>query len=148
MDNKPQNEIIIYEGVDGQSRIEVRMNGETVWLTQAQLAELFGVTPQNITIHLKSIFAEGELNEERTCKEYLQVQAEGNREVRRKVKIYDLDAVISLGYRISSDIATRFRAKKTYQISTFVDKVSDIIPSNANVSSGIFLEMAQTHFAQ
>jgi hypothetical protein len=115
-------EMIIYEGADGAPSIEVRVEGETVWLSQAKLAELFGVTPQNITIHLKNIFTERELDEVRTCKESLQVQKEGNRNVNRTVKIYNLDVVISLGYRISSDIATRFRQWATARLREYIVK--------------------------
>ncbi|TGG93590.1 hypothetical protein E4656_11150 [Natronospirillum operosum] len=101
--------ILIYEGED--STVEVRLDKaqETVWLTQSQMAELFNVKPQNITMHLKNVYQEGELTEESTCKDFLQVQFEGEREVRRKRKHYSLDAVISVGYRVSSARATRFR---------------------------------------
>lgn len=122
MTNEPDNSIIIYEGDGGMPRIEVRLQGETVWLTQAQIADLFGVTTQNITIHLKNIFAEGELEEDRTCKEYLQVQKEGDREVSRTVKIYNLDAIISVGYRSNSDIATRFRQWATSRLREYIVK--------------------------
>lgn len=103
------NPILIYEGED--STVEVRLDKaqETVWLTQSQMAELFNVKPQNITMHLKNVYQEGELTEESTCKDFLQVQFEGEREVRRKRKHYSLDAVISVGYRVSSARATRFR---------------------------------------
>ncbi|MEK8090836.1 RhuM family protein [Thermithiobacillus plumbiphilus] len=103
------NPIVIYE--DAGKAVEVRLDGnqETVWLTQAQMAELFDVKPQNVTIHLKNIYAEGELAESGTCKDFLQVQREGGREVERKRKHYSLDAVISVGYRISSARATHFR---------------------------------------
>lgn len=116
------NEIIIYEGDNGSPRIEVRMQGETVWLTQAQIADLFGVTPQNITIHLKNLFSEGEITENRTCKEYLQVQKEGGRSVGRKVKIYNLEAIISVGYRINSDVAIRFRQWATARLREYIVK--------------------------
>lgn len=122
MTNEPDNSIIIYEGDGGMPRIEVRLQGETVWLTQAQIADLFGVTPQNITIHLKNIFAEGELEEDRTCKEYLQVQKEGDREVSRTVKMYNLEAIISVGYRTNSDIATRFRQWATPRLREYIVK--------------------------
>ncbi len=117
-----QNEIIIYRGDSGVPRIEVHLQGETVWLTQAQLAELFAVTPQNITIHLKNLFSEGEIDENRTCKEYLQVQKEGEREVSRKVKIYNLDAIISVGYRINSEVAVRFRQWATARLKEYIVK--------------------------
>ena len=86
------NKIVIYQTEDGHTQIDVRLENETVWLTQAQMAELFQKTPQNITMHIRNVFNEGELDEQATCKEFLQVQTEGARVVRRKVKFYDLDA--------------------------------------------------------
>ena len=103
------NKIIIYQTEDGHTRIDVRIENETVWLTQAQMAELFQKTPQNITMHIRNAFNEGELDEQATCKEFLQVQTEGARVVRRKVKFYDLDVIISVGYRVKSQRGTAFR---------------------------------------
>lgn len=80
---KQKNNIIIYQSNDGQTKVDVQMDGDTMWASQAQIAKLFEVTPQNITIHLKNIFSEGELDENRTCKEFLQVNKEGSREVER-----------------------------------------------------------------
>ena len=88
---------------------QVRLENETVWLTQAQMAELFEKTPQNITMHIGNAYKEGELEKESTCKEYLQVQQEGKRKVTRKVKYYDLDVIISVGYRVHSKRGTAFR---------------------------------------
>lgn len=101
--------IQIYQSADGQIQLDIRLEQETLWLTQAQIAELFQVKPQNITMHLKNVFADGELQEEATCKDFLQVQIEGDREVSRKRKFYNLDAIISVGYRVSSSRATQFR---------------------------------------
>lgn len=101
--------IQIYQSDDGQIQLDIRLEQETLWLTQAQIAELFQVKPQNITMHLKNVFADGELQEEATCKDFLQVQIEGDREVSRKRKFYNLDAIISVGYRVSSARATQFR---------------------------------------
>ncbi len=109
MDNQPNNEILIYQAEDGSPVTEVRLEAETLWLTQAQIAELFQVKPQNITIHLKNIFQQGELDKEATCKDFLQVQNEGGRSVKRSRKFYNLDIVISVGYRVNSVHATRFR---------------------------------------
>ena len=89
--------------------MEVRLEEESVWLTQAQMAELFQTTPQNITIHIRSIYKEGELEYSSTCKEHLQVRKEGNRTVQRKQKFYNLDVIISVGYRVKSFYGTRFR---------------------------------------
>jgi hypothetical protein len=90
------NQIIIYQTEDGQTQVDVRLENETVWLTQAQMAELFEKTPQNITMHIGNAYKEGELEKEPTCKEYLQVQQEGKRKVSRMVKYYDLDVIISV----------------------------------------------------
>ena len=103
------NQIIIYQTEDGQTQVDVRLENETVWLTQAQMAELFEKTPQNITMHIGNAYKEGELEKESTCKEYLQVQQEGTRKVSRMVKYYDLDVIISVGYRVKSKRGTAFR---------------------------------------
>ncbi len=103
------DKIIIYQSEDGQTRIDVRMQDETVWLTQAQMAELFQKTPQNVTMHIRNAYNEGELDEKATCKEFLQVQIEGKRNVTRKIKYYDLDVIISVGYRVKSQRGTAFR---------------------------------------
>ena len=103
------NQIIIYQTEDGQTQVDVRLENETVWLTQAQMAELFEKTPQNITMHIGNVYKEGELEKESTCKEYLQVQQEGKRKVSRMVKYYDLDVIISVGYRVKSKRGTAFR---------------------------------------
>lgn len=104
-----ENKIVIYQTEDGQTQIDVRLENDTVWLTQAQMAELFEKTPQNITMHIGNAYKEGELDTEATCKEYLQVQQEGKRKVTRKVKYYDLDVIISVGYRVHSKRGTAFR---------------------------------------
>jgi len=116
------SEIILYTTADGDVKVEVLLRDETVWLTQKLLAELFQTTPQNITLHLKNIFAEGELDESATCKDFLQVQKEGNREVKRIQKFYNLDAIISVGYRIKSQVATQFRIWATKTLKEFVIK--------------------------
>ena len=101
------NNIVIFEAEN--QPVQVRLEGESVWLTQAQVAELFAVTSQNVTMHLKNIYEEQELAEDSTCKDFLQVQTEGDREVKRKRKHYNLDAIISVGYRVNSRRATQFR---------------------------------------
>lgn len=120
MENNSQ--IIIYQTENGETKLEVRLENETVWLTQKLMAELFQTTPQNITIHLKNIFEEGELDEKATCKDYLQVQIEGGRKVKRKQRFYNLDAIISVGYRIKSHVATRFRQWATQHIKDYIVK--------------------------
>ncbi len=106
---KTENLIVIYKQKDNTPTIDVRLENETVWLTQRLMADLFQTTPQNITLHLNNIFNEGELSEKATCKDFLQVQIEGDREVKRKRKFYNLDTIISVGYRIKSKTATQFR---------------------------------------
>jgi len=116
------SQIIIYITETGETKLEVRLENETVWLTQKLMAELFQTTPQNITIHLKNIFEEGELNEAATCKDFLQVGKEGGRTVERNQKFYNLDAIISVGYRIKSNVATRFRQWATQHIKEYIVK--------------------------
>ena len=120
MENK--GEILVYKNKDGKIKVDVRLENETVWLTQKAMAELFQVKPQNITMHLKNIFAERELEKEATCKEFLQVQIEGNRDVKREQKFYNLDAILSVGYRIKSQIATQFRIWATQRLKEYVIK--------------------------
>jgi len=116
------SQIVIYQTESGQTKIDVRLENESVWLTQKLMAELFQTTPQNITIHLKNIFEEGELQEDATCKDFLQVQKEGNRMVERSQKFYNLDAIISVGYRIKSHVATKFRIWATQHIKEYIIK--------------------------
>ena len=116
------SQIIIYITETGETKLEVRLENETVWLTQKLMAKLFQTTPQNITIHLKNIFEEGELNEAATCKDFLQVGKEGGRTVERNQKFYNLDAIISVGYRIKSAVATRFRQWATQHIKEYIVK--------------------------
>ncbi|OFQ16961.1 hypothetical protein HMPREF2955_11005 [Prevotella sp. HMSC073D09] len=103
------NQIVIYQSEDGQTQVDVRLGNETVWLTQAQMVELFQTTKQNVSLHVGNVFREGELEQESTVKEYLTVQNEGERKVSRKVKYYNLDVIISVGYRVKSKRGTAFR---------------------------------------
>ena len=107
-DGPQQGEIILYQP-DETVRLEVRLEDDTVWLTQQQMAELFNATKQNVSLHIKNIYEEGELEEASTVKDYLTVRKEGNRTVRRHVNYYNLDVIISVGYRIKSIRGTRFR---------------------------------------
>ena len=93
---------LIYEAPDGNTRIEVRMQEETVWLTQKSMANLFQTTKQNISLHLQNVFDEGELPPDATVKKYLTVQTEGKREVSRQIDHYNLEAIIAVGYRVRS----------------------------------------------
>lgn len=101
-------DVELYRSEDGEIRLEVNVQGDTVWLTQAQMADLFGMKTQAITRHVKNILADGELDES-TCSKMEQVQIEGGRSVRREVNVYNLDMVISIGYRVNSVRATSFR---------------------------------------
>jgi hypothetical protein len=122
MKEEQKGELILYQAEDETTKIEVRLENENVWLTQKMMAELFQTTPQNITIHLKNIFDEGELQENATCKDFLQVQKEGSRKVERMQKFYNLDAIISVGYRIKSHIATKFRIWATARLKEYLIK--------------------------
>lgn len=115
-------QIIIYQTESGDTKLEVRLENETVWLSQKLMAALFQTSTQNITIHLKNIFEEGELIESATCKDFLQVQKEGVRMVERNQKLYNLDAIISVGYRIKSKVATRFRQWATQHLKEYIVK--------------------------
>lgn len=122
MADEVRKNVMIYESGAKEVKFNLDEGAETLWATQAQMADLFDVTPQNITIHLRKIFQEGELEEERTCKEYLQVQKEGDREVTRKKKVYNLDAIISVGYRVNSRKATDFRIWATRVLKNYIVK--------------------------
>jgi len=104
-----ENKIIIYLSEDGQTQIDVRLENDTVWLTQAQMVELFQTTKQNVSLHVGNVFKEGELEQKSTVKEFLTVQTEGKRAVSRTVKYYNLDVIISVGYRVKSKRGTAFR---------------------------------------
>lgn len=116
------NKIVIYQTEDGRTQLDVKLENETVWLTQAQMTELFQTTKQNISLHINNIFKEGELDSKATVKEYLTVQHEGKRTVRRKVKYYDLDVIISVGYRVKSIRGTRFRQWATSVLRDYLIK--------------------------
>lgn len=118
----PRGEFLLYRSDDGRTRLQVRFDGETVWLTQAQIAELFQTTPQNITIHLREIYGEGELDEAATCKDYLQVRQEGTRQVQRLLKHYSLPAIVAIGYRVRSPRGTQFRQWATTRLTEYLQK--------------------------
>lgn len=120
--NNQENRFIIYQNPNGDVVVDVLIEHETIWLTQKSISVLFDTTPQNITLHLKNIFESGELEEEATCKESLQVQIEGNRKVSRKLKMYNLDAIISVGYRVNSSKATQFRIWATKTLKEYIIK--------------------------
>ena len=115
-------EILIYQNDDGQTNIEVKIEDDTVWLTQQQMSELFQTSRTNVVEHIKHIYEEGELDEISTCRNFRQVRKEGNREVTRQIPHYNLDMIISLGYRIKSVIATRFRQWATKRLKEYMIK--------------------------
>lgn len=117
-----QSQIIIYKSPTGETKIDVRFDGDTVWLTQNALAELFQTTKQNIGQHVRNITEEGELSENSTVKNFFTVQKEGSREIKREVVFYNLDMIISVGYRIKSSVATSFRQWATQRIREFIVK--------------------------
>ena len=103
------DKIIIYQSEDGKTQLDVKLEGETVWLTQAQMVELFQTSKQNVSLHINNIYKEGELEKEATVKDYLTVQSEGTRTIHRRVKYYNLDMIISVGYRVNTKRGIRFR---------------------------------------
>lgn len=123
-DNRSEHRsaIVLYQTEDGRSRIQVRLEDQTVWLPQALMAELFQTTPQNITIHIKSIYDDGELAEPTTRKELLQVQEEGGRSVRRQLKFYNLDVILAVGYRVRSPRGIQFRQWATERLREYIVK--------------------------
>ncbi len=138
-------QMMIYETGSKSVKFSLDAEAETLWATQAQIAELFEVTPQNITLHLKKIYQEGELDREVTCKKTLQVQAEGEREVQRVVNTYNLDAIISLGYRVNSRKATDFRIWATRVLHEYiVDGAALNERRLAELSHGRLTEVAGT----
>ena len=123
--NRPdqsQGEIVIYQAEDGITKVECRFVDETVWLTQQQMAELFHTSRSNIVEHIGHIYEEGELDEVSTCRKFRQVRLEGNRQVTRALPFYNLDMIISLGYRVKSLIATQFRRWATERLKEYMIK--------------------------
>ena len=117
-----KNEIVLFESRDGAVLLPVSVESDTVWLTRMQMANLFGVTAQNITIHLKKVYASGELDRAATSKDFLLVQSEGGRQITRSVNCYNLDAIISVGYRVNSSRATQFRIWATQILKEYMVK--------------------------
>lgn len=121
-DGKGEGEVIIYRTDDGADELQLRLVDGTVWLTQAEIATLFETTAQNITQHVRSIFGEGELTEEATCKQLLQVRQEGARQVRRNAKLYNLKMILAIGYRVRSPRGTQFRRWATDALNEYLVK--------------------------
>jgi len=110
------SQVLLYQTDDQKTRLEVRLENETVWLTQGQMADLFQTTKQNVSLHIKNLFDEGELTRSATVKESLTVQKEGKRDVERTVECFNLDVVISVGYRVKSNRGTQFRIWATQRL--------------------------------
>ena len=121
--NLPQrSQFLVYQAENGQVKIDVRLENDTVWLTHPLMAELFQTTQQNISLHVRNIIEEGELAQEATHKKYLSVRREGNRDVQRQLDYYNLDMIISVGYRVKSAVATRFRIWATQRLREYIVK--------------------------
>jgi hypothetical protein len=119
---KSNSGIVLYQTEDGRTRLEVQFMGESAWLTQAQMAELFQTTKQNVSLHIRNIFDEKELDRKATVKESLTVQLEGKRSVQRPLEFYNLDVIISVGYRVKSRRGTQFRVWATQRLREFIIK--------------------------
>lgn len=117
-----ENKLILYKDDEGKVNVNVRFADEDIWLTQAQLAEIYNTTQQNISLHQKGIYADGELDESATHKKYLLVRQEGRRQVQREIDHYNLDMIIALGYRVQSPIAVRFRRWATQRLHEYIQK--------------------------
>ena len=118
----PKGQFLVYQAEDGNLKLDVRFEDESVWLTQQLMAELFQSSKQNVSHHINAIYEERELTPEATVKNYLTVRMEGNREVKRRLDYYNLDMIISVGYRVKSHVATRFRIWATQKLTEFIKK--------------------------
>lgn len=116
------NELILYTSDDGKAQLHLRVEGNTIWLSQLEIAELFQTTKQNVSLHAKNIFEDGELSTEATVKESLTVQSEGNRKVRRMVSYYNLDLILAIGYRVRSNRGVQFRQWASTHLKEFLLK--------------------------
>ena len=119
---QPASEIVLYQTEDGRNRVEVRLEDESVWLTQNLMAELYQTTQQNVSLHIRNIYDEGELDPGATHKDFLSVRQEGSRKVRRRLEYYNLDLIIAVGYRVKSPVATRFRQWATERLREYLVK--------------------------
>lgn len=122
MEENKNNDIVIYQTEDGITQIEVRLENENVWLTQQQMADLYQTSRTNVVEHIKHIYEEQELDEISTCRKFRQVRTEGSRQVEREIPFYNLDMIISLGYRVKSRIATNFRRWATERLKEYMIK--------------------------
>ena len=151
------NEIILYRPNELAEHIEVRLEDETVWLTQVQMAALFGQTKQNISLHINNCFKEGELGKKATVKEFLTVQKEGNRNIKRKLDYYNLDVIISVGYRVKSKQGTQFRIWATnvlrdyllkgYVLNQRMNRIENTVEQLAGKVNEIYFQIKSTELA-
>ena len=114
------SEILIYQNPDGKISLNVRLEDETVWLTQAHMAKLFQTTIPNVSMHIRNVYEDGELGSEATVKKFLTVRQEGSRHVQRELEFYNLDMIISVGYRVKSHVATRFRIWASERLKEYI----------------------------
>lgn len=140
-------DLLLYQTEDGQTRIEVRLQDESVWMTQAMMAELFQTTTQNITLHIKAIYRDGELQEAATCKEYLHVQTEGKRDISRARKFYNLPVIMAVGFRVRSPRGTQFCRWAIERLNEYLVKGftmdDERLKQVVNIGSDYFDEMLE-----
>lgn len=122
MPNKKENKLVLYKDDEGKLSVNTLFADEDVWLTQAQLAEIYQTTQQNVSLHLQGIYEDKELDDESTHKKFLLVRQEGKRQVKREIEHYNLDVIIALGYRVQSPIAVRFRRWATRLLHEYIQK--------------------------
>ena len=137
------SKLAIYQAKDGSIELPIDATNETIWASQRQIAEVFDVAPQNVTMHIANIYKEDELTEKATCKDSLQVQQEGGREVKRNIKLYNLDMVIAVGYRISSGKGTNFRKWATKTLSSYITDGFVINPARIEHNRSQFTKALQ-----
>ena len=136
-----KGQFLVYQAEDGRIRIDVRLANETVWLTQPQMADLFQTSQQNISLHIRNVFEEGELTPTATHKKFLSVRQEGNRDVQRRLDHYNLDMIISVGYRVKSHVATRFRIWATQRLKEYIIKGFTLIFAEGQAMRRIAMHM-------
>lgn len=147
MNKENKSELVLYQTEDGKTRLEVRLQDETVWLTQKMMAVLFQTTIPNINMHIKNIFSEGELDRKATIKDFLIVQKEGSREVSRSVDFYNLEVIVAVGFRVSSPRGTQFRKWAIDRLNEYVVKGftmdDERLKTGVNIGSDYFDDMLE-----
>lgn len=143
MDMNENNTVVLYQDEDGITRVDVRFSGEDVWLTREQIAQLYSTTPQNLSLHIGNIYADQELEENPTRKKFFLVRQEGTRNVKREIDHYNLDMIIALGYRVQSQVATRFRRWATQMLHEYIQKGFAIDDDRLKRGGRYFRELLQ-----